>query len=125
MKPTFHATPTLMASALLALGAPGATLAAEPAALISMAARSPSPPWPAGDERGMANTLGEATTMRCGWHLSQRGARTYEASFERSNDMPKSPFANPSLAKPKPTAGVPFSAHAFNSEAFDAGAEPQ
>jgi hypothetical protein len=74
---------------------------------------------------GMANTLGEATTMRCGWHLSQRGARTYEASFVRSNTMPKSPFANPSLAKPKPTAGVPFSAHAFNSEAFDAGAEPQ
>ena len=125
MKSAFHTTPTLMASALLALGAPGAALAAEPAALISMAARSPSPPWPAGDERGMANTLGEATTMRCGWHLSQRGARTYEASFERSNTMPKSPFANPSLAKPKPTAGVPFSAHAFNSEAFDAGAEPQ
>ena len=73
----------------------------------------------------MANTLGEATTLRCGWHLSQRGARTYEASFERSNTMPKSPFANPSLSKPKPTAGVPFSAHAFNSEAFDAGAEPQ
>ena len=63
--------------------------------------------------------------MRCGWHLSQRGARTYEASFVRSNTMPKSPFANPSLSKPKPTAGVPFSAHAFNSEAFDAGAEPQ
>ena len=63
--------------------------------------------------------------MRCGWHLSQRGARTYEASFVRSNTMPKSPFANPSPSKPKPTAGVPFSAHAFNSEAFDAGAEPQ
>jgi hypothetical protein len=90
-----------------------------------MAAGAPAPPWPAGDERGMANTLGEATTLRCGWHLSQRGARTYEASFVRSNTMPKSPFANPSLSKPKPTAGVPFSAHAFNSEAFDAGAEPQ
>jgi hypothetical protein len=73
----------------------------------------------------MANTLGEATTLRCGWHLSQRGARTYEASFERSNAMPKSPFANPSQSKPKPTAGVPFSAHAFNAEAFEAGAEPQ
>ena len=99
--------------------------AAEPAALTALAANAPAPPWPAGDERGMTNTLGEATTLRCGWHLSQRGARTYEASFVRSNDMPKSPFADASPSKPKPTAGVPFSAHAFNSEAFDAGAEPQ
>ena len=107
------------------LGASIAAGAAEPAALTALAARSPAPPWPAGDERGMANVLGEATTLRCGWHLSQRGARTYEASFVRSNTMPKSPFANPSPSKPKATAGVPFSAHAFNSEAFDAGAEPQ
>jgi len=99
--------------------------AAEPAALIARAVKAPAGPWPAGDERGMANTLGTATTQRCGWHLSQPGARTYEASFERSNEMPKSPFANPSLSKPKPTAGVPFSAHAFNGETFDAGAEPQ
>ena len=113
------------AGVAVALGAPFAAGAAEPAALTALAAKAPAPPWPAGDERGMANTLGEATTLRCGWHLSQRGARTYEASFVRSNTMPKSPFANPSLSKPKPTAGVPFSAHAFNSEAFDAGAEPQ
>jgi kynurenine formamidase len=113
------------AGAALAVCAPIAGGAAEPAALTALAAKAPAPPWPPGDERGMANTLGEATTLRCGWHLSQRGARTYEASFVRSNTMPKSPFANPSLSKPKPTAGVPFSAHAFNAEAFDAGAEPQ
>jgi len=116
---------TLTAAAVLALLAAGDAGAVEPAALLALSTKSPAPPWPAGDERGMANTLGEATTLRCGWHLSQRGARTYEASFVRSNAMPKSPFANPSLSKPKPTAGVPFSAHAFNSEAFDAGAEPQ
>ena len=116
---------TLAATAVLALCPAGDARAVEPAALLSLSSKSPAPPWPAGDELGMANTLGEATTMRCGWHLSQRGARTYEASFVRSNTMPKSPFANPSLSKPKPTAGVPFSAHAFNSEAFDAGAEPQ
>jgi len=113
---------TPAAIALLTLFAPASGRAVEPAALIALAAKLPAPPWPAGDELGMANTLGEATTLRCGWHLSQRGARTYEASFVRSNTMPKSPFANPSLSKPKPTAGVPFSAHAFNSEAFDAGA---
>jgi len=118
-----HLAPTLgVASSIVAsVGA----WAVEPAALTALAAHAPAPPWPSGDERGMANSLGEATTLRCGWHLSQRGARTYEASFVRSNTMPKSPFANPSLSKPKPTAGVPFSAHAFNSEAFDAGAEPQ
>jgi kynurenine formamidase len=116
---------TLAASATMTLCSPGSAWAVEPAALLALSAKSPAPPWPAGDELGMANTLGEATTLRCGWHLSQRGARTYEASFVRSNTMPKSPFANPSLSKPKPTAGVPFSAHAFNSEAFDAGAEPQ
>jgi len=115
----------LAAGAVLAIGAPTTSAALEPAALIAMSAKSPAPPWPAGDQRGMANGLGEATTLRCGWHLSQRGARTYEASFVRSNTMPKSPFANPSPSQPKPTAGVPFSAHAFNSEAFDAGAEPQ
>ena len=32
--------------------------------------------------------------------------------------------ANPSPSKPKPTAGVPFSAHAFNSETLNEGAEP-
>ena len=116
---------TVAATAVLALCSAGDARAVEPAALLALSSKSPAPPWPAGDELGMANTLGEATTLRCGWHLSQRGARTYEASFVRSNTMPKSPFANPSLSKPKPTAGVPFSAHAFNSEAFDAGAEPQ
>ena len=115
----------LAAGAVLAIAAPATSRAVEPAALLAMSAKSPAPPWRPGDELGMANGLGEATTLRCGWHLSQRGARTYEASFVRSNTMPKSPFANPSLSKPKPTAGVPFSAHAFNSEAFDAGAEPQ
>ena len=116
---------TLVAGAVLAIGAPMATSAFEPPHLRTQATRAPTPPWPPGDERGMANVLGEATTQRCGWHMSQRGARTYEASFERSNTMPKSPFAPPSLSKPKPTAGIPFSAHAFNSEAFEAGAEPQ
>jgi kynurenine formamidase len=116
---------TFAAGALLAAGVPAAGAAAEPAALIALSSRSPAPPWPAGDERGMSNTLGEATTLRCGWHLSQRGARTYEASFVRSNTMPKSPFAHPSPSKPKPTSGVPFSAHAFNGEVFEAGAEPQ
>jgi len=119
-------TPTLLrvgaAAALIVAAA--STIAIEPPNLIAMAKKAPAPPWGAGDERGMGNTLGTATTMRCAWHMAQPRARTYEASHVRSNTMPKSPFAGPTLTKPKPTAGVPFSAHAFNSEVFDAGAEP-
>ena len=46
---------------------PDLTLAAAAVvALLALSSKSPAPPWPAGDERGMANTLGEATTLRCG-----------------------------------------------------------
>ena len=62
----------LAAGAVLAIGASTTSGAVEPAALIAMSAKSPAPPWPAGDQRGMANGLGEATTLRCGWHLTQR-----------------------------------------------------
>ena len=111
-------------AALLVCAALPSALAAEPAAFIAAAKRSPAPPWPAGDERGMANTLGPITTQRCAWHMAQPGARVYEASQVRSNSMPKSPFAGPGDMQPKATAGVPFSAHAFNSEVMQAEAEP-
>jgi kynurenine formamidase len=96
----------------------------EPAELIAAARRSPAPPWKTGDELGMANTLGAATTQRCAWHMARPDARVYEASHVRSNTMPKSPFAGPGGTQHKPTAGVPFSAHAFNSEVMQANAEP-
>ena len=99
--------------------------AAEPSRVIAKAAkRVPAPPWPAGDERGMANQIGSGTWMRCAWHLGRAKAKVYELSYERSNTMPKSPFTGPYVQKYKPTAGVPFSAHAFNGEQLDAGAEP-
>jgi kynurenine formamidase len=109
---------------MLSLGVSGSVLAAEPEALLMAAKRSPSPPWKAGDERGMANTLGPITTQRCAWHMAQAGARVYEASFVRSNTMPMSPFASHAGTQYKATSGVPFSAHAFNSEVMQAGAEP-
>ena len=95
---------------------------AEPLKLQRM--KVPSPPWPAGDERGMANQIGPATWSRCAWHLSQPGARVYEISQQRSNTMPLSPFAGPYQMKPKATSGIPGSAHAFNSEQINEGAEP-
>src|SRR5882672_6127398 len=86
--------------------------------------KTPSPPWPAGDERGMANQIGPATWARCAFHLSEPGAKGYEVSHPRSNTMPLSPFAGPYAVKPKGTAGIPGTAHAFNSETMNEGAEP-
>lgn len=84
----------------------------------------PPPPWPKGDERGMANQIGPATFARCAWHMQQPGARSYELSYLRSNTMPLSPFAGPYAVRPKPSAGLPGTAHAFNSEQFNENAEP-
>jgi kynurenine formamidase len=100
---------------------PLAAYAAEPIKLQQM--KIPAPPWPAGDERGMANQIGAATWARCGWHLSQPGAKSYEISQVRSNTMPLSPFAGPYTMKPKTTSGIPGTAHAYNSETYNEGAE--
>lgn len=101
---------------------PFAVSAVEPAKLQRL--KVPSPPWPAGDERGMANQIGPATLQRCAWYIGQPGARTYEVSQVRSNTMPLSPFAGPFVQKPKATSGIPGTSHAFNSETFNEGAEP-
>ena len=87
-------------------------------------AKVPSPPWPQGDERGMANQIGPATYQRCAWHMSQPDARVYELSQLRSATMPLSPFAGPYAPKPKATAAIPGTAHAFNSEQMNENAEP-
>jgi kynurenine formamidase len=112
----------MLAAAAAGLALPA--VAVEPPDLLALAKTSPQPPWPAGDERGMANTLGAATTQRCAWHMAQPQAKWFEASQVRSNTMPKTPFGGPGGLKPKPTAAVPFSRHVFNSEVFEADAEP-
>ena len=86
-------------------------------------AKIPSPPWPAGDERGMANAIGPATWARCAPYLGNAKSKAYEVSQVRSNTMPMSPFAGPYVAKFKPCAALPGTAHAFNSETFNDGAE--
>ena len=40
----------------------------------------PAGPWPQNDERGMANTIGNGTWMRCSYYLAQPGAKSYELS---------------------------------------------
>ncbi|MGH8692324.1 MAG: cyclase family protein [Burkholderiales bacterium] len=104
------------------MGAALAVHAAEPEKLQRL--KVPPPPWPQADERGMANQIGPATFARCAWHMQQPGAQSYELSHLRSNTMPASPFAAPTQARPKPTAGIPGTAHAFNSESFNENAEP-
>ena len=84
---------------------PFAVQAAEPVKLQRM--KVPPPPWPSGDERGMANQIGPATFARCAWHLQQPGSKAYEVSHVRSNTMPLSPFSGPYVTKPSPSAGVP------------------
>jgi kynurenine formamidase len=73
-------------------------------------------PWPAGDEIGMANTLGPETWKRCAPHLAKSKAKAYELSFIRSNTMPQSPFAIPHKENAKPTVGIPGTYHAFNTD---------
>ena len=73
-------------------------------------------PWPAGDEIGMANTLGPATWQRCAGYLTAPNAKAYELSYLRSNTMPQSPFAVPLRENAKPTVGIPGTRHAFNGE---------
>ena len=91
--------------------------------LATAAPKVPAPPWPAGDERGMSNAIGNATWARCAPYLANAKAKSYELSQVRSNTMPKSPFAGPYAVKPKPTTVLPFTAHAFNSETFNEGIE--
>ena len=123
MNPAFRFAQGALAIAA-ALGA-NPSIAHEPDSILAQSRRqTPAPPWPAGDERGMANAIGSATFARCAWHLAQKKARAYEISHLRSNTMPLSPFTGPYVTKPKPTSGIPGTAHAFNTEQFEAGAEP-
>ena len=101
------------------------SIAHEPDSILAQSRRqTPAPPWPAGDERGMANAIGSATFARCAWHLAQKKAKAYELSYVRSNTMPLSPFSGPYAQKPKPTASLPGTTHVFNLEQYEAGAEP-
>jgi kynurenine formamidase len=73
-------------------------------------------PWPAGDEIGMANTLGPSTWQRCATYLADAKAKSYERSHLRSNTMPQSPFGVPLRERYRPTVGIAGTRHAFNGE---------
>jgi kynurenine formamidase len=77
---------------------------------------TPRPPWPPGDEVGMANALGPATWRRCAEQMAAPNAKSYELSHLRSNTMPQSPFGTPLRDTYRPTVGIPGTRHAFNGE---------
>src|SRR6266852_2174212 len=81
-------------------------------------AQTATPPsrWGAGDELGMANTLGPATWQRCAQALANPSAKSYEGSYPRSNTMPQSPFGVPLRDKYRGTMVIPGTVHAFNGE---------
>jgi kynurenine formamidase len=115
----------LSSLALCAAAFAAPLFAAEPASLIASSRKStPQPPWPAGDERGMANTLGAGTMARCAWHMAQAKAKVYELSYIRSGTMPLSGFSGPYVTKPKASAGIPGTSQVFNMESLGEGAEP-
>lgn len=72
------------------------------------------PPWPAGDQRGMANTLGAGTLMRCAFHMKRPGARVYELAHLRSNEMPSSPWVPPIRYEYSSTTGLPNTLIAYH-----------
>jgi hypothetical protein len=82
----------------------------------------PTPPWPEPDQRGMGNTQGLGTWLRCAFHLGEPKAKAYEISHVRSRTMPVSPFGVPLEYDFRATAGLPGTRHAFNGEAI--GGEP-
>lgn len=81
----------------------------------------PSGPWPTGDQRGMANTLGPGTWMRCSAHMAHADAKVYELNHIRSNTMPASPFGRPLSFTYTPSISIPGTRHVFNGEQVDGG----
>ena len=105
----FIAPPTLAASD------------AQKALVEKSAAMVPGGPWAAGDQRGMANTLGAGTWLRCAGHMMAAGAKAYELSHVRSNTMPMSPFGRPLSFTYTPSISLPGTRHLFNGEQVTGG----
>lgn len=82
---------------------------------------TPSAPWPAGDEQGMANALGRGTWLRAAQYLAAPRAKCYELSHPITNTMPSSPFGKPLKFQARTTRGIKNSRHASNMEEMLSG----
>ena len=119
----FVATAVVMLTACEQAPAPVATVDAPDEASVTERSIGmvPAGPWTQGDQKGMANTIGAGTWMRCAHYMSQSGARSYELSHVRSNEMTQSPFGVPLVYEYRPTVGIPGTLHAFNGEQIATG----
>lgn len=81
----------------------------------------PTGPWPAGDQKGMANTLGAGTWLRCSGHMANPDSKVYELNHVRSNSMPASPFGRPLSFTYSPSVSLPGTRHVFNGEQVTGG----
>ncbi len=116
----------LIAALAAVLFTTGAAIAADQAqqnAVEQSKAAISTPPWSAGDQVGMANTVGPGTWARCAYHLAAAGAKYYELSHVRSNTMPMSPFGAPLAYESTPSISLPGTRHVFNGEKV-LGGEP-
>ncbi len=104
------------------IGGPAASVAQDERQVTERSrALVPEPPWPQGDQVGMANTLGRGTWLRCAHHLSDPRAKAYEVSHVRSQTMPTSPFGVPLEYQFRPSVGIPGTRHGFNGESLKQG----
>lgn len=113
----WHATILAALSAVFIVGCEPAKDRSDPASLDwhhrhkQLVAAShetmPSPPWPTGDEKGMANAIGRGTWTRCAHHLIHPDARVYELSHLRANDTPQSPWGPRLTYEWRRTSGIP------------------
>ena len=116
-----HATLTAAAVAVLTTAAfPAQDAAAQSAEHRAIVERSkalvPAPPWPAGDEVGMANAIGAGTWMRCAYHMTRPNAKSYELNHVLTNTMPSSAFSKKLTHDFSPSAMIPGTMHAFNND---------
>ncbi len=81
----------------------------------------PNGPWPAGDQKGMANTLGAGTLAQVFGSYGQHGFQVYELNHVRSNTMPASPFGRPLSYTYTPSVSIPGTRHVFNGEQVNGG----
>ena len=101
---------TLLVSLITLVACNQAQVPADPGPTPEMSATKqsismvPIGPWGDGDQKGMANTIGGGTWLRCSHYLAQEGAKSYELSHVRSNDMTQSPFGVPLVYDYRPTA---------------------
>ncbi|HKY62075.1 MAG TPA: cyclase family protein [bacterium] len=75
-----------------------------------------SSPWGPDDEAGNTNTQGYATYFRAALQMLRPGAKAYRLAHLFSPSMPQSPFAAPWQQTSSPTAFLPPTLHAANSE---------